>query len=102
MLVGLGASAFEDDILFAKDGLDQIGRAREPLAKAAMADRDAQWISERRVADVATQTSPPPIRSSFPVPMAARRREVPREPKSHSRKHCISWRGGPALNLTRK
>jgi len=57
MLVALGASAFEDDIPLAKDGLDQIGRACEPLAKAAMADRDAQGISERLVADVATQTS---------------------------------------------
>jgi len=56
MLVGL-ANAFEDDILFAKDGLDQVRRTSEPLAKAAMADRDAQWIPERLVADVATQTS---------------------------------------------
>ena len=57
MFVRLCRNSVEYNILLTENGFDQIGRSREPLAELTMANRDAQRVCKRLVANIAAQAS---------------------------------------------
>src|SRR5215469_1022219 len=63
----------DNDILSLEDRFDQKGRAREPLAKRAVAYRHPYWLRDRSVAHLTAQAATlVSLRIGRPVPIGLR------------------------------
>ena len=72
MVVGTRRGSTEDDILDSEDRFDEERRPGDPLAKGAMAYRNAERLGGSLVADLAAQAAPfMRHRHGIPIEMAA-------------------------------